>query len=262
MVGARYWCGEFYFRGYGMKTLRIPFYVILQICIIFSSCNKKPSLKQEGTVLDNKVYIRSAPSLNYSQIVGVVNKNDKLNILSYTSDIDKIDGFNEPWYEVKFNDLDNCYIYGGYFKPDFDNLDIYETNKLSEMGYILWHLIDGSSSSAINVCDNSLFKIYYRDSQTKYDDKENGKTIFEYLSFRIIGYWGNDWFRWELIELISDINNPLNIKLGISDTELREIFGCGVKFNEWFTFGRACAAIRLDVSDGVLNSILFSVLED
>lgn len=76
---------------------------------------------QEGTVLDNKVCIRNTPSIQYSQVVGVANKGDRLNILSYTNDTDKIDGSNELWYEVKFNDLENCYIYGEYFKPDSDN---------------------------------------------------------------------------------------------------------------------------------------------
>ena len=37
---------------------------------------------ETGTVLDDRVRVRSAPSLKYSAVVGVVNKGDKLDIMS------------------------------------------------------------------------------------------------------------------------------------------------------------------------------------
>lgn len=78
---------------------------------------------------ENSYSDANAPSIQYSQVVGDVNKGDRL---TYIKDTDKIDSLNEPWYEVKFNDVDNCYIYGGYFQHDSYNTDIYETDKLSE----------------------------------------------------------------------------------------------------------------------------------
>lgn len=232
------------------------------LCLVLFLVSFSKAFSYEGTVLEDRVRVRNSPSVKYSQVVGIVNKGEKLAVTGYTTELDEIDGKKECWYQVRFSgsDYEYCYIYGGYFKPDVDKSELYSVDKTEAAGYVLWNLIDGSKPSVVDIYDSHAIDSYYEKGKNV---KNNGNEyLFEYGSFKFVLEYSYGDMRWKSMEMFADVNNPLNIKLGISVEEVKKAFGRDVKLNEWLYFGRACAAFKLNCSDGVLKSISFTVLED
>ena len=233
----------------------------------------------EGTVTDNRVRIRNSPSTKYSEVVCVVNKGDKLKVVGYTTELDEIDGKKEPWYKVEIENsgYEYCYIYGGYFRPDVNKSELYENKKEYCASYALWELINGGSFSAISINDSDKLKSYYENGKIiKKEDKsyyqrdeifnkdffvKKELCVFEYGGFRFTVRYDGDYFYTESVEMISDVKNPLNLKLGIPEDELKKAFGNNVKLNDWIGVV-AAVVMKLNCSDGVLKSISFGFEED
>jgi hypothetical protein len=78
----------------------------------------------EYYMLDSPVNIRSEPNTN-SKIIGKLNLHDKIKVIETTEQKQIIDGINQFWYKIEYNNIIG-YIWGGYiaekqFIFDLDN---------------------------------------------------------------------------------------------------------------------------------------------
>lgn len=196
---------------------------------------------ETGTVLDDRVRVRSAPSLKYSAVVGVVNKGDKLEVDAKTEEFDNIDGFSEPWYRVEFNN-NECWIYGGYFSVDSNIEYLSELSKSRAMSNALFNY----NVKFVTNCGDYLRK--GKNVKKTYDSfkVEGGYEInatcynFEYGSVIIDCYTSDDkYFTWVCTSIIKDGETPLNIKLNMTTEEVKAIFGDFdyIEANKAFIYG-------------------------
>ncbi len=182
---------------------------------------------ETGTVLENRVRVRSAPSLTYSVVVGVADKGDKLEVNAKSEESDDIDGFSKSWYRVKFNNKE-CWIYGGYFSVDSDVEDLLEVSKSSAMSSALFEYY---AVFAVN-CGAYLRK--GKNVRKSYESftVEGGFKIdavcytFEYGPVKIDCYTRDGtYFTWTGTSIVRNGDNPLNIKLGMTMEEVKAVFG-------------------------------------
>lgn len=199
---------------------------------------------EKGTVLDDRVRVRSTPSLTNSVIVGVVNKGDKLEVDAKSEELDNIDGLSEPWYRVKFDNKD-CWIYGGYFSVNSNSNYLSEISRYSAMSDALFQY---NAEFAAN-CGDYLRKGNNVTKENKSITVEGGFKInvvyytFEYDSLLIDCYTRNGInFTWTCTSIVKDVKNPLNIKFNMTMEEVKAIFGDFdyIKANEAFIYGGGC----------------------
>lgn len=211
-----------------------------------------------GTVLDDKVRIRSAPSLTYSVVVGVVNKGDELEVDAKTEELDYIDGFSKPWYRVTFKNK-HYWIYGGYFSVDSDNKKLSEFSKASAMRDALFQY---NVDFAINC--GEYIKRGKNITKTYESFKTEGGFLtdaacytFEYGSVIIYCYTTDgSYYTWTGTSIIKDDNNPLKIKFNMTMEEVKAIFieFDSVKKNTAYLYGGGIRA-ELTFNNNKLKTI-------
>ena len=219
-----------------MKKLLSELFILIFLGTVIFAETKK------GTVLDDRVRVRSAPSLKYSNIVGVVNKGDALEVDAKTDYLDNIDGFSKTWYRVNFSNQE-YWIYGGYFSVD-SNAEYYleELSKSRAMGYALLNY----NVKFVADCGDYLRK--GKNVKKTYESfkVEGGYEInaicynFEYGSVIIDCYTLDDTqFTWTSTSIVKNCENPLNLKLDMTMEEVKAVFGefDYIEANKAFIYG-------------------------
>ncbi len=104
--------------------------VILFIAFLFIACNNKEKITGEaktlqyGLVIDNNLRIRNNPDIN-SEIIGILNFGDFIEIYQTSENIDSIDGMENYWYKIDPANSDHSgWVYGGY---------VYAANTIEEL---------------------------------------------------------------------------------------------------------------------------------
>ncbi len=219
---------------------------------------------RSGTVLDDRVRLRSAPDLKYSQVEGYANKDDVFEIIAMTETNSEIDGYNEPWYLIQTGNQYK-WIYGGYFKAEEVSNSWAEIETYSKSGamlYSLWGMIFDHISET---------RTYYSKGTLMDTRTENWRSPEGWMGVEILVFKSGPFIieaqsslgdtSWCNSEMVENADNPINIKLGISESELKEIFGSDILINEWnHCDGNYDEVVKFNFSNGKLKSISFGYM--
>lgn len=195
----------------------------------------------EGVVTDNKVRIRTAPSLKYSNIIKVANKGEKYIVDAKTSDFDSIDGYTDCWYRIKINE-EYGFIYGGYFDVSNSNEELSTYTKSEFFCLLLWSCLEiigfKDSSECTNVVNKG--KLIKTKNGTGYSN-DSSVGLKNYYVFDVNGFQitalngGENFYYWTEIEITKDFKNPFNLKFGMTKNQLNEIFGYDFNLDDTFS---------------------------
>lgn len=71
------------------------------------------SLTYDGIINDTRVRLRSKPNLN-SAVLGFFNTGDKLKVVDWSNEKQKIGGMEAYWYKVESENSPDGWVYGKY----------------------------------------------------------------------------------------------------------------------------------------------------
>ena len=71
------------------------------------------SLTYDGVINDTRVRLRSKPNLN-SEVLGFLNTGDKLKVVDWSNEKQKIGGMEAYWYKVESENYPDGWVYGKY----------------------------------------------------------------------------------------------------------------------------------------------------
>lgn len=109
----------------------------------------------KAIVVDN-LNIRSEPSLK-GNIIGIIRKGDEVTLYGNMGIKEKIDNIESYWYKIKFDDKIEGWIFGGYVKIFFENIDLDKEDKAGILNFVFSKSIPTSYSfNAVGLFDNSI----------------------------------------------------------------------------------------------------------
>jgi len=130
-------------------------------------------------MLDFPVNIRSEPSTS-AKIIGKLGLHDEIEILECTEKLQKIDGIDQFWYKIKFNNIIG-YIWGGYITIGYYVFDI-DKNGIND--YIYYRFSDHWCTIKE---ENDIF-IYINNKRIPFDILPWSPAFNECYAFEASGY--------------------------------------------------------------------------
>lgn len=217
--------------------------------------------RANATVNEDRVRIRTAPSLKYSKVVTVVTRGQPLIVHSKTSEKETIDGFTCEWYEVEYDDRSYGWIYGAYIdiEKNDDNY-FHEYTKAEAITQALYeelyhHFFNGEAYNAKIEWINGNYKLIDQHSfEMKCSDGTTGTaTTYTYDvdgNEVIMGFGG-----WLSTTIKKNIPNSFSVKIGMTKDQLREMLGPEIKEYYWVYLYGDEACIKFNFSGNTLESI-------
>ena len=240
-----------------MKKINIVLFLIIITCAALSA-------EAHATVNDDKVRIRTAPSVKYSKILTAVNRGTKLEVYSKTEESDCIDGLSFPWYEVSCSNSVSGWIFGAYIDVVITDDDYIRTDEkadaFAQAFYDeLYEIYFTEEPTLSKAAFNKLFggrRVVKSDSaDINCGDGTHGIMTFD--TYEIDGCFitMTNWDEWSSSEFTRTVPNSFSVKIGMTRRELEKVFGSPIKTFYWtYLFGDE-ATLKFKFSNDILESI-------
>lgn len=195
-----------------------------------------------AVVNDNNIRYRSNPTLDKSEILGKLNKGDKVYVRARTDSKSKIDGGDDYWCMFYLDNESShfpriaprtAWIYGKYldFTAGNDIEEFWTEQKLNpEKKDFAERILKSLDKKSIEFCKDSKNAIKTGVYEWN-DDQLTFSGMLRYYKHKNFYFTtiesGDDEKRLDLvgIKCLQDIPNPMGVRLGMSKDEVIKIFG-------------------------------------
>lgn len=168
---------------------------------------------QPAILNDSRVRVRTQPNLN-SDTWGLLNKGDYVKVKDKALESFEINGESWFWYKVESENLPDGWVYGKYLDIKDSDFEISQKTKSKEI-IPKSEILETLYSQGDHIKHNSQ------------NSRKKEKNTYFNINEKFYSYYGNTFDKKNrILTIINDkVLLPCNLKIGQSESELKEILG-------------------------------------